>query len=374
MNMTDALTPTHKQNILIVDDTPANLMVLSEILGQQYNVRPAPNGRLALKAAEHTPPDIILLDITMPEMTGYEVCERLKANSTLSSIPVVFISALSDPAEKVKGFKVGGVDYITKPFQIEEVLARVHTHLKLRECQQELEQHNTHLEELVQNQVQEILAVNKKLQDAQMAIIVAMSKVAEARDDNTGKHIERVQHYCRALALQLRKIPEYGTIINDEYIDNLYCAAPLHDIGKVATPDAILLKPGPLDQQEFEIMKLHTAQGAHTLQSVCDRYPENTFIRMGRVIARSHHERWDGSGYPDGLSGENIPLAARILALADVYDALRSKRCYKKEFSRENSREIIAEVVGEQFDPTLGALFLRIEPEFNEICEGMRDS
>jgi putative two-component system response regulator len=362
-----------RADILVVDDTPANLLVLSEILGQEYNVRPAPNGRLALKAAEHMPPDIVLLDITMPEMTGYEVCEHLKANPLLAAIPVIFISALSDATEKVKGFQVGGVDYITKPFQIEEVQARIRTHLKLRQFQFELEQHNLHLEEMVQNQVREILAVNKRLQDAQMATILAMSKVAEGRDDDTGKHIERVQHYSRSLALGLRKRSEYQDIIDDGFIENLFHATPLHDIGKVSTPDAILLKPGPLDDNEFAIMQRHAPQGARILLSVHERYPDNEFIKMGMVIARSHHEKWNGAGYPDKLAGPDIPLVARIIALADVYDALRTKRCYKPAFSREKSNHIITVGIGQHFDPEVGAVYLEMEPEFDSICEGMRD-
>lgn len=349
----------HKEyNILVVDDTPANLKLLTEMLqGQGYNIRPARNGKLALKAAAHDPPDLILLDINMPEMNGYEVCQNLKADERLREIPILFISALEETVDKLKAFSVGGLDYITKPFEFEEVNARVETHLKLRQFQ-------VQLEILVQEQVKEI-------HDSQMSTIFALAKLAESRDDETGKHIERVQLYCKSLVVKLGETSRYKRSINEDYIDNLHQASPLHDIGKVGISDNVLLKPGKLTAEEYEIIKTHTVIGAQTLESVIATYPKNAFVNMGIAIARSHHEKWDGSGYPDGLMGEDIPLSARIMAVSDAYDALRSKRPYKGAFPHKKSVDIITKDSGSHFDPEIVIAFLEIEGVFKEISDSL---
>jgi len=352
-------------NILIVDDTPANLQVLAEILKTEgYKVRPVPSGKLALGAAEHEPPDLVLLDIMMPEMDGYEVCRRFKGHAALQPIPIIFISALDATADKIKGFQAGGVDYITKPFQAEEVLARVATHLTLQRMRHELEQHNRHLGELVEEKVREI-------SHSQLATILALSKLAESRDDATGQHIERTRRFCTTLADELRTTSPYAREISTTFIDAIFHAAPLHDIGKVGIADAILLKPGRLTLEEFEIMQTHALIGARTLQTVHDQYPQNGFIGMGIALARWHHEHWDGSGYPDGLAGEDIPLSARIMALADVYDALRSRRPYKGPLSHDKSCEIIREGSGTHFDPAVVEAFEARQAEFAAIYQRM---
>ena len=354
-------------DILIVDDVPTNLKILSSMLKKQgHNVRPVPNGKLALQAAERQPPDLILLDINMPEMDGYEVCENLKANDALRDIPVIFISALSETLDKIKAFSVGGVDYVTKPFQFEEVEARVETHLKLHRLQVELEKHNLLLAELVELKVKEIA-------DSRMATIFALAKLAESRDDSTGKHLERVRSFCRLLALKLQEYPKYKKIVDKDFVDSLYLASPLHDIGKVGISDSILLKPAKLTTVEFEVMKEHTSIGAATLEAVQSHYPSNKFITIGIDIARSHHERWDGCGYPQSLSGENIPLCARIMAIADVYDALRSWRHYKMPLSHEDSRNMILAGKETHFDPELIDVFMRIEIEFNVEFDSLID-
>jgi putative two-component system response regulator len=341
-------------NILVVDDTPANLTLLAGMLRERgHRVRPVPGGRLALKAVENEPPDLILLDINMPEMDGYEVCRNLKGDKRFREIPVIFISALAETLDKVKAFGTGGVDYITKPFQFEEVEARVETHLKLRRYQ-------AHLEDVVAEQIREIC-------DSQMSTIFALSKLSESRDSDTGAHLERVQLYCRILAEGFSQEPPYNSTIDAAFITNISSASPLHDIGKVAVADNVLLKPGKLTPEEFEIMKTHSAIGAATMEAVYRKYPKNTFINMGISIARSHHERWDGAGYPDGLKGDGIPLSARIMAIADVYDALRSRRCYKEPLSREKSREIIGSGRGTHFDPVLVNAFLSMEEKFDGI-------
>jgi putative two-component system response regulator len=341
--------------IMVVDDTPANLKLLGQMLQSQgRRVLAFPHGQMALNAAAKTPPDLILLDINMPDLNGFDVCRRLKADPLLAGIPVIFISALTDTMDKVKAFAAGGVDYVTKPFQFEEVNARVVTHLRLRLLQAELETHNRQLEALVKEKVKEI-------SDSQLATIHALSKLAESRDDDTGEHIERTQSTCRMLAEALARDPRYEARIDQLFVENLFHASPLHDVGKVGIVDSILLKPGALTREEFEIMKTHASIGANTLMVVHNKYPKNTFLKMGIAIARSHHERWDGSGYPDGLAGERIPLSARIMAVADVYDALRSRRPYKPAFAHDRCVKIISEGSGRHFDPGVVDAFLEVE-------------
>lgn len=357
-------------NILIVDDTPANLQMLSDMLREHgYKVRPVSSGKLALQAAIASPPDLILLDITMPELDGYEVCERLKAQENLRDIPVIFISALNETMDKVKAFSVGGIDYLTKPFHIEEVEARISTHLKLRTFQVEMERHNHHLQLMVTDQVKEI-------SEAQLATILALAKLAECRDEETGNHLLRVQRYCRALAEKLAGSGVFGTVIDEQYIENIFHASPMHDIGKVAVPDSILRKPGKLTAKEFEIMKKHPLVGANALASVMEKYP-NVFVQMGMELARSHHERWDGSGYPHGLAGEDIALSGRITMLADQYDALRSARPYKPPFDAAKTYAIITEGDGRtipgHFDPCVLEAFKAIRPIFEGIHDEFRD-
>lgn len=356
-----------RTTVMIVDDTPANLKILEEMLqGQGYHVAAFPRGAMALRAAAKTPPGLILLDIMMPDMDGFEACRRLKADESLREIPVIFISALDDIANKVRAFSQGGVDYVTKPFQDEEVLARVKTHLSLRRMQRELKKYNLYLEELVREKTKEIT-------DSQLATILAVSKLAESRDNETGRHIERTRTFCRIIAQKLRANHRHAGSITDAFMENIYHAAPLHDIGKVGIADNILLKPGKHTPEEFEIMKTHTTIGAMTLQRVRAMYPQNAFVNMGIALTRSHHEKWDGSGYPDGLSGEDIPLSGRIMALADVYDALRSKRPYKEAFSHEKSCKIIREDDGKHFDPAVMDAFVSCESEFASVSENMKD-
>jgi putative two-component system response regulator len=352
-----------KANIMVVDDQPANLKLMESMLIRQgYAVRSFPRGRMALAAAIRQPPDLILLDIDMPEMNGLELCERLKSSERLASIPVIFLSAMSETADKIKAFRSGGFDYLTKPFDLEEAQARIETQLKLHDLQIRVESQNRDLEKLVKLQVREIA-------QAQMATIFALATLAESRDQETGRHLERVRILCRLLAAEMSAWPEYSGKINDEYILDIFHASPLHDIGKVAIPDNILLKPGKLTPEEFEVMKTHTTLGAQTLELVLEQHPANAFIVMGIEIARSHHERWDGTGYPGGLAGDAIPLCARVMTIADCYDALRSKRCYKEPWSHEESRALIVHGSGCQFDPDAIRAFHAVEDEFRRVWE-----
>ena len=349
-----------------MDDTLLNLRLLEDILSDQgYRVLALPRGDLALRAAKRHPPDLVLLDIMMPEMDGFEVCRRLKADETLRDVPVLFLSALNDPASKVQAFAAGGVDYVSKPFHAEEVLARVQAHLSLRRMRLELERYSRHLEDLVEEKVREIA-------DAQTATIVALSQLAETRDENTGAHIERTAAYCVLLAQALRGRRGFE-IIDDAFVENLHRAAPLHDIGKVGIPDSLLLKEGRLTPAEYGVMKTHTLIGVRTLQTALRHYPKNLFLQMGVAIARSHHEKWDGTGYPDGLAGEAIPAAARIMAVADVSDALRSSRPYQEPFSHEESRFLILEGSGSHFDPSVVEAFEEAQDRFLEVSEEWRE-
>jgi putative two-component system response regulator len=319
-------------NILIVDDTLANLSVLALMLKKEgHRVRPVPSGKLALSAAATDPPDLILLDINMPEMDGFEVCRRLKQDPALRSIPVIFLSALTETSDKVRAFIIGGVDYVTKPFQAEELLARVRTHLTLRRLQRQVEAHNTRLQELVHEQVREI-------SDSQLATIVALSNLTESRDDDTGTHVKRVQAYCRLLATRLRAESDFASRIDDAFITSI-----------------------TLDLDELAIMHSHTTIGARTLRAVQAQYPGNALIAMGIDIAAAHHERWDGTGYPRGLADEDIPLAARILNIADQYDALRSVRPYKPSMTHIAACGVIlygdTRTMPVHFDPRILAVF-----------------
>jgi putative two-component system response regulator len=344
--------------VMVVDDNPANLQLMEEmLLSCGYEVRSFPRGRMAMAAATKQPPDLILLDINMPEMTGFEVCEELRLSPQLSGIPVIFLSAMNSAEARLQGFRSGGVDYISKPFQFEEVHARVDAHVRLRQLHRKMQ-------ERVQLQI-------KKTSDAQMETIFAIAKLTEARDDETGGHLERVQSFTRLLTIGLSEDPKYKATIDSAWIRNIYFASPLHDIGKVAIPDRILLKPGPLTAEEFAVMKTHAALGAQTLRAVHYKYPDNEFIEMGIDIAQSHHEWWDGSGYPNGLAGEAIPLCARILAVADCYDAIRSKRHYKSGISHEETCAIILRDSGYHFDPAVIAVFSKLSNVFQDVWTRM---
>src|SRR5262245_17215873 len=367
--MADALDFTEKQSILIVDDTPDNLTLMTGLLKDTYKTRVANNGERALRLAATLPyPDLILLDIMMPGMDGYEVCQRLKQDRATAEIPIIFLTAKTEIEDEQKGFDVGCVDYITKPISPPIVLARVKTHLLLKAARDFLKDQNAFLEAEVERRTREVHTV-------QDVTIMAMGSLAETRDNETGKHIRRTQNYVRALAEKLRSNPEYTHLLDDAAVEMLYKSAPLHDIGKVGIPDHILLKPGKLTPEEFEIMKSHTTLGRDAI-AAAERLIEtpSTFLRCAREIAYAHQEKWDGSGYPEGLVGPLIPLAARLMAVADVYDALISKRVYKPALTHEQAVQIIREGSGKHFDPDIVAAFLEITDDFSRIAAVFMDS
>ena len=357
----------NRSTILVIDDTPTNLSLLNQLLGEHYRVKLANSGAKGLEIANATPPELILLDIMMPEMDGYTVCKQLKSSAKTSGIPVIFLTAKTELADEEMGFELGAVDFIHKPIAPSIVLARVRTHLQIRVWQTFLEDQSEWLQHEVERRVNEVL----HLQEATIRVMVSL---AEFRDECTGNHIRRTQNYVRLLAEYLSQQARDRDFLTPEHIDQIAKAAPLHDIGKIAIPDHILLKPGKHTTEEFAIMKTHSAKGEHMLTTTRREMGEdNLMLQYATEIARSHHERWDGSGYPDNLSGENIPLAARLMAVADVYDALRSRRPYKSAFTHEEAAVLIMGERGKHFDPALVDAFSALAAEFEKIAAQLAD-
>ncbi len=343
-----------KPKILIVDDIPENIHVLMNILKDDYAILAATSGYKAIElVASEQKPDLILLDIMMPDMDGYEVCKRIKENKESKNIPIIFVTALSQLGNEAKGFELGAVDYIIKPIVPFLVKSRVDIHM-------ELKLHRDNIERLVEKRTHE-------LKVSQEATIEAMGLVAEHRDPETGGHIKRTKDYVKAIAIELAKNIKYKDTLTIEMINCLYIGAPLHDIGKVSISDNILLKPSSLTEDEFEIMKTHAIIGENTIIKAQSMMSENPFLNIAKDIAGAHHEKWDGSGYPRGLKGENIPLAGRIMALADVFDALVSKRTYKEAFDIEKVFKIIKRNRGSHFDPDIVDCFFTIKDQMLEI-------
>ncbi len=363
-------TLLEKPTVLVVDDTPDNLTLMSGLLKDKYKVKIANNGERALKVAmTGTPPDIILLDIMMPVMDGYEACRHLKENPETRDIPVIFLTAKAEVDDELKGFELGAVDYITKPISPPIVLARVQTHLQLKKVRDYLRDQNEFLEAEVRRRTEEVVAI-------QEVTILAMASLAETRDNDTGNHIRRTQWYIKTLAENLRKNSRFSHFLDDDKtIDLIFKSAPLHDIGKVGIPDHILLKPGRFTPEEFEIMKTHTTLGRDAIVAAERRLGvEMPFLAFAKEIAFSHQEKWDGSGYPEGLSGDDIPISGRLMAVADVYDALICRRVYKEGMPHEKAVAIITEGRGSHFDPDIVDAFLECADEFRKIAKLYEDT
>ncbi len=372
------------EHILIVDDQPENLLILEAFLGGEYRVHAAQSGQEALAYLDGAGrADLILLDVVMPQLDGFEVCRRVKANPRLHDIPILFVTSLDSPADEAKGLSLGAEDFIHKPFSPPVVLARVRNQIKLRQLTRLLKQRNVDLEGLVMERTQKILDQSEQLmrqkQDmiaAQSATITAFCSMAEARDNETGNHIRRTQNYVKALAEQLRDHPRFRPHLDDETILLLYKSAPLHDIGKVGVPDAILCKPGKLTPEEWTEMRRHAEYGRDAIAQAEGELGEQQggFLRYAREIAYGHHEKWDGSGYPQGTAGEAIPVSARLMAVADVYDALISKRVYKPAYTHERALAIIQQGRGRHFDPDVADALQAIEAIFAEVARRYGDN
>lgn len=354
-----------KPIILVVDDTASNIDILLETLGNEYEIMVALDGETALEHARESCPDIILLDIMMPVMDGYEVCWRLKKDRHTRDIPVIFVTAMNEMVDEQKGLELGAIDYIIKPFSPVIVKARVKNHLEFQLAKEAVEKQKDILEEMVIERTRELMIT-------QEVTIQCMASLAETRDMDTGEHIRRTQFYVKTLAEGLKDHPEFKCMLTRENIELMYKSAPLHDIGKVGVPDNILLKKGPLTKEEFEEMKKHTVYGRDSLAEAEKMLGTNSFLRFAKEIAYSHHERWDGTGYPEGLKGKEIPLSGRLMAIADVYDALISRRVYKKAFTHEEAIRIITKgdgrVMPEHFDPDVLDVFIEKSDEFMQIA------
>jgi len=335
-----------KPVILIVDDAPESIDVLRGVLGAEYQVKAAIHGVIALDLVKASPPDLILLDIMMPEMDGFEVCARLKATPSSAQIPVIFVTTLADAGSEGRGLELGAVDYLTKPYVPSLVLSRVKSHLALHHRNRSLEQ--------------EVLARTRELSDTRLEIIRRLGRAGEYRDNETGMHVLRMSHIARLLALRMG--------MSDAEADLVLQAAPMHDVGKLGIPDRILLKPGKLSPEEWEIMKRHTVIGA---EIVGDHASE--LMQTARMVALRHHERWDGSGYPHALSGEAIPKIARLVAVSDVFDALLSARPYKAPWTVAETVAEFKAQSGRHFEPGAVSALLDILPHCLAVRERYRD-
>ena len=353
--------------VLIVDDDPGNLATLGSVLQPYFDVMAAPSGARALQLVASCSPDLILLDVLMPVMDGYEVLACLRDNPVTRDIPVIFVTGLDSTLDEERGLALGAADYITKPYRPPIILARVHTQLKLKHTCDMLANQNAYLED-------EVVKRTRDIQLIQDVTINALGELAETRDPETGHHLWRTKQYVRILAERLQAHPRFSNFLTDNVIELLVKSAPLHDIGKVGIPDYILLKPGKLSDEEWSIMKTHSLLGTLALERAGREAGRNVeFLEIAKQITHFHHEKWDGSGYPDGLKSDAIPIPARLMALADVFDALISRRVYKSPMPVEQARDIIAGERGSHFDPDVVDAFSACFDDFVAIARNYQD-
>jgi putative two-component system response regulator len=355
--------------VLVIDDNPENLTVVGDLLAPHYTVRIANSGVRALSLATMEPrPDLILLDVMMPAMDGYEVMRQLREHDATRHIPVILVTAMNTLDDEARGLALGAVDYITKPIHPAITLARVRAHLDLKAARDLLQYKNAYLESEVARRMGENLRI-------QEVSIHALARLAETRDPETGNHLLRTKEYVRLLAKRLQTYPRFAAVLDDQAIDLMARSAPLHDIGKVGIPDHVLLKPGKLTPPEWNIMMTHARLGADAIERAeHDADHQVAFLNYAKEIAHFHHEKWNGSGYPDGLAGDAIPVSARLMAIADVFDALISRRVYKEPFPFDVARDIMAKERGEQFDPDMLDCFLAGYDEFLAIAQAYTDT
>ncbi|MCL2182893.1 MAG: response regulator [Chitinispirillia bacterium] len=350
-----------RKTIFMVDDNLTNLTVGKNALLGKYKVFTIPSGKKLFEMLEKTTPDMILLDIEMPEMDGYDIIKELKKRPETAEIPIVFLTARSDSSSELEGLSLGAIDYISKPFSPPLLLKRIEVHMLVDEQKHELENYNHNLQYMVDEKTKTVL-------DLQNAILRTVAELVECRDDTTGGHIERTQNYLKILVDALLEHELYKNEVTSWNIDFLLQSSQLHDVGKINIKDSILQKPAKLTPEEFDEMKTHTTFGIKVIEKIQENTSEATFLEYAKIFASTHHEKWDGSGYPSGLKGDCIPLQGRLMAIADVYDALISERPYKKPFTHEEAVEIIRNGSGTHFDPNLVEVFLTHENEFREVA------
>jgi putative two-component system response regulator len=347
-----------KKKIVLVDDNPVNLKLARNTLMERYNVFTVPSAQKLFQFLEQTLPDLILLDVVMPEINGYEAIGTLKSNPRTAGIPVIFLTSKTDTISELEGFSLGAIDYISKPFSPQLLLKRVEVHLLLESQKAELKNLNENLQHLVDEKTGEVL-------ELQNAVLITMANLVECRDDVTGGHVERTERFLRILVEELAAQGIYKSILETWDINLFLQSSKLHDVGKIAIKDSILLKPGPLTREEFDEMKKHTVFGETVIEKIQQNARESIFLTHAKIMAGTHHEKWDGSGYPRGMAGSNIPLQGRLMAFVDVYDALISDRPYKKAFPPEQAVKIITDGCGTQFDPDLKNVFLAASNNFH---------
>ncbi|MDR3322238.1 MAG: response regulator [Synergistaceae bacterium] len=353
-----------RRTILLVDDNATNLTMGKEILKENYKVYPIPSAEIMFDLIENVMPDMILLDIEMPEMDGYEAIKKLKGNPAWAEIPVIFLTSKIDEGSELEGLSLGAIDYVAKPFSAPLLLKRIENHLFTERQKKQLKEFNNNLEEMVNLKTAQVL-------NLQNAVLSTVADLVEFRDDVTGGHITRTQRYLKILLDEMLAGGIYAEERSDWEMDYLLPSAQLHDVGKIAISDLILNKPGKLTPEEFEIMKTHAAIGVRAIRKIEQNAEEHSFLRHARLIAGGHHEKWDGSGYPAGLRGRDIPLEGRLMAIADVYDALVSTRPYKRPMSIDEANAVIEAGRGTHFDPVLTDVFSKTADKF---AEAVKDS
>jgi len=358
-----------QKKIIIVDDNAANLSVGRNLLKPSYEVFPVPSASKMFDILEKIIPDLILLDVNMPEMNGYETIKKLKEDSRFSNIPVIFLTAKNDEESEMEGFDLGAADYVTKPFSGPLLLRRIASTLLLDQQKRDLIESRTALQYYTDNLEIKVREKTSEIFNLQNAVLATVADLVEFRDKFTGGHITRTQRYLKALIDNITETGEYADEISKWNSDFYLPSAQLHDVGKIAISDLILNKPGKLTPEEFEIMKSHVIVGVEAVKKIISETDEHAFLHHALFFVGAHHEKWDGSGYPEGLKGEDIPLEGRLMAIADVYDALISERPYKKAFSHEKACEIIEEGSGSHFDPVLVEVFKRVKDEFETITK-----
>jgi putative two-component system response regulator len=349
--------------IILVDDNPANLRTGKNVLSEKYTVATAPSAEKMFALLENNKPAMILLDIEMPEMNGYEAIKILKSKPETKDIPVIFLTGRTESDDEITGLSLGAIDYITKPFQPALLLKRIEVHLLVEAQKKELQYFNENLQKMVEDKTESVI-------ELQNALLKTMAELVECRDDITGGHIERTQRGIKILLEEIEKSGIYAEEANGWDLDLLLQSSQLHDVGKISINDVILKKPGKLNEQEFDEMKKHASFGEKIIEKIENLAKESDFLKYAKIFAASHHEKWDGTGYPRGLKGDEIPLLGRIMAIADVYDALTSMRPYKDAFSHEEAVRIITESSGTQFDPKLVELFIKNSDKFNHKSHG----